>query len=374
MIRTVLIGIVVIALGSAAYFYLSVGRKDAKSIPVKLEPVRCGTFVASVSAEGTIVARRKETLVSPIAGTVHDKGIKVGEHVRKGAIIAYVSLSQEDAVKKKQDYEFARMDLDVLVEQLAGSKQLLKAKAISEQDFKALEIRKLKQEMTVHNLHDDLMSKPARVSFDGILVEKQFNDGDHVSTGASLCTLIDPRSLVVQISVPQHLMADIKLGRPVEYSSDTFQRRLEGKVIELPVIANDKTNQQNGMPGTEPEFSVIAMIDAKSDKFLIGSRVTANFILAVDQEALFVPEDAVLFREGHPVVFVLSSGRAVQKQVKLGLTNDHFVEILSGLGKTDTVVTTGNIDLADGNKIENKENGKSIYPSKSRSGPIFVPQ
>ena len=33
MIRTVLIGIVVIALGSAAHFYLSVGRKDAKSFP-----------------------------------------------------------------------------------------------------------------------------------------------------------------------------------------------------------------------------------------------------------------------------------------------------------------------------------------------------
>jgi len=68
MIRTVLVGIVAIALASAAYFYFSAGQNAEKPIPVKLEPVRYGTFVASVSAQGKIVALRKETLVSPMSG------------------------------------------------------------------------------------------------------------------------------------------------------------------------------------------------------------------------------------------------------------------------------------------------------------------
>ncbi len=374
MIRTLLIGILVIALGSAAYFYFSTDRSKEKLIPVKLEPVGYGTFVASVSAQGKIIARKKEMLVSPIVGIVHDAGIKVGSHVRRGTTIATVSLPPEDALKKKQDYEFAKMDLEVSAEQLAGAGELLRAKAISEQDYKALEITKLKQEMNVRNLHDDLMDKKVKTDFDGVLVEKQFTDGDHVSTGTSLCTVIDPHSLVVEITVPQHLISDVKMGQEVNYISDVFSGKLFGKVIELPVIADQQSTQQSGMAATEPQFTVTATISGFRNTPLIGSSVEGAFILAVKEKTLFIPEDAVMFRSDRPVVFISSSGHALARVVKLGLTNRNSVEIRSGLTKADTVVTSGNIDLSDGDRITSIDNEKNIYPPKYRSGPLFIPQ
>ncbi|MCL5268788.1 MAG: efflux RND transporter periplasmic adaptor subunit [Bacteroidetes bacterium] len=321
-----------------------------------------------------MVARRKETLISPMVGIVRGKGITVGNHVRKGMTVITVSLPLEDAVKKKQDYEFAKMDLEVSTQQLAGARQLLEAKAISEQEYRALEITKLKQEMNVRNLHDGFMNRAVKANFDGTLIEEQCNDGDHVTAGAPLCTVIDTHSLAVEISVPQHLISNVKMGQKVEYSSDVSLGKLAGRVIELPAIADAQSTQQGVMTFTEPQFTVTATISGFKDIPLIGSSVVATFIIALDEKMLFVPEDAVLLRSDRPVVFVSSSGRALAKEVKMGLTNLYCVEILSGLTKADTVVTTGNIDLSDRDRITSMESEESIRAAKYRSRPIFVPR
>ncbi len=173
---------------------------------------------------------------------------------------------------------------------------------------------------------------------------------------------------------PQHLIADVKMGQEVEYSSDVFSGKFFGKVIELPVIADQQSTQQSGMAATEPQFTVTATISGFRNTPLIGSSVEGAFILAVKEKTLFIPEDAVMFRSDRPVVFISSSGHALARVVKLGLTNRNSVEIRSGLTKADTVVTSGNIDLSDGDRITSIDNEKNIYPPKYRSGPLFIPQ
>lgn len=360
MIKTVVVGVVLVALGSVAYYYFSGASEHADVLPVGLAPVSYGKFVASVSAEGKIVARKSETLLSPITGTIHDDGVEVGSRVTRGSVIAYMTLDREDALRKRQDYKFAKMDLNVLKEQLAAARQLLKAKAESEQDFKALYIRMLKQEITVEDLHNDLLKRPITADLGGILIRKDFEEGDRFSQGASLCTVIDPSSVVVKIEVPQHLISDVKLGQRVEFTSDTFSDTLAGAVIEMPLAAQKSSSQQNEMfGGVEPKFPVVASITVASADPLIGSTVNAEFILAVHKGAFYIPADAILFHEGRPTVFTDKAGRALEQWVKLGLANSRFVEVLSGLNKSDTVVTVGNIDLTAGQRIENFRNEKS---------------
>jgi RND family efflux transporter MFP subunit len=380
MIRTIIIGIVIITLASAGYFYFSVGDKGITPIPVKMEQVRHGKFVSSFSAEGKIVARKRETLVSPNAGIVHDKGMTPGKFLPKGSIVAYVSLPEEEAIKKRQDYELAKIDLDDITEQVNESKKLFEAKAVSLQECRELEVRKLKQEKLVQNLQDDLKDKPVRTRFDGILVEKLFNDGDRVSIGTNLGTVIDPHSLLVQVNVPQHLLSKVKVGQLVEYGTDIYsemngEKGLHGAVIELPNIANEQGVQQNGIQGSESEFTITASIqNDEESKLLVGSKVDIEFVLAVKNETLFVPLEAILFRDEKPVVFISSYGHAIRRYVKIGLTNDHFVEIAGGLIEKDTVITSGNIDLENGNPIKDLEHEQNDYHTKSRGGLSIIPQ
>lgn len=375
MIRTVIIGILTIALGSAGYYYLSTDHKKAIPIPVKMEPVVYGEFVASVSAEGKVIARKKETLVSPITGVVRDNDLSVGTNLFSGEVIAYIHPPEEELRKKKQEYDFARIDLDILAEQFRESKILLKAKAISEREFRELEIRKLKQERLVQNLREELVDKPVECRFGGIMVQKKFNDRDRVSAGEPLAVVVDTRSFVAQVDVPQHILPSVYLGQRVKFTSETFPVDLRGTVIEMPRTASDGTDANAGIASGEPKFEVIATIERPSTAvLLLEARLTAEFILSAKQNALSVPLEAVLIRNEKPAVFVASSGYAAQRFVTLGPANNLRVEVTAGLDSTDTVITAGNVDLGNGTAIRDMEDEKSVNHREFRSKPGLFPQ
>jgi len=375
MIRIIIIGLLVILLGSAGYFYFFAERQGPAPVPVKLFPVQQGRFTASVLAHGKFIARKKESLASPIAGVVHDKGFMLGQFLSKGSVVASISLLETEMLKKQQDFEFAKIDLEILNEQFQQSEELLHAKAVSEREFKELKIRKYKQEKLVQNLQDELSDKRIRTGFNGVLVEKLFRDGDRVSAGAVLCTIVDPRSFAVEVTVPQHIIADVKVGQRVQYSSETFRGERWGTVLEIARVADKQSSQygsQYGPASAEPEFTVVATIEHSTfENFLLGSKVDARFVLAEKLTAVFVPSEAILYRNDTTAVFIASNGTARRQYVILGLANDRFVEIRNGVHPGDTVITVGNLDVEEGNVINNIEHESDNHQPKPRSRPIF---
>ena len=70
------------------------------------------------------------------------------------------------------------------------------------------------------------------------------------------------------------------------------------------------------------------------------------------RQGIGVPSASVLVRAGKHMVFVVRSGKAVACEVKTGLENDAWTEILSGLEAGEHVVTKGQTQLQDGNPVE----------------------
>jgi multidrug efflux pump subunit AcrA (membrane-fusion protein) len=62
-----------------------------------------------------------------------------------------------------------------------------------------------------------------------------------------------------------------------------------------------------------------------------------------------VPQAAVL---ENTYVFVADGGKAVRKNVTLGLQNTTMVEILGGLGDGEAVIVEGNYGLEEGSPIQ----------------------
>ena len=63
-------------------------------------------------------------------------------------------------------------------------------------------------------------------------------------------------------------------------------------------------------------------------------------------EKLIVPKSAVVLRSGRQVVFTLEKGKALWNYVQTGLENMELYTIEDGLKEGDTVITTGNLNLA----------------------------
>jgi RND family efflux transporter MFP subunit len=374
MVRGIVIGLFVIVAGSLSYFYFIVGDENPSEVNVKVAPVQEGPFTASVLAQGKIIAQKKDALTSPIAGVVQDMGFQTGQHLRRGTVVARVRLPDVELSKKRKDLEFATIDLEILDEQFAQANDLLQAKAISEREYKELKTRRFKQNSFVQSIREELTDKVVRTSLNGLLVEKLFRHDDKIGAGGTLATIVDTASFAVKIAVPQHLLVLVKDGQRVEYSSQLFQGVRAGYVLEIARVANSQ-NTQYGAPEVEAVYGVVASIQRlPSDSFFLDSQVDARFVIEEIGRSIFIPQEAVLYRKDTTLVFVSADGKATTRYITLGLTNDRFVQIRSGLTVGDTVITTGNLDLEDGTLITQEKNLPDHDQAKPRGRVrLFVP-
>lgn len=312
-----------------------------------------GKFIASILAQGKLIARKKEQLISTTEGTISDCGFSAGQFLKAGTVVATVRLLKPDMYKKKEDLENELLDLDILKEQVRQSETLLKAKAIPEMELKELKIRQYKQEKLVEDTRKEISDDSIKTDFSGLLVEKAFNDGDRVNAGTTIATIVDTGSYAVKIKVDQHQIFLVHPDQTVEYSSPAFLRSRYGKVLEIEREANNNNqNIQSSAGGVEPQFTVLASFNSShNDNLFLGSFIDSRFILQEKNNTIYIPLEAVLYRNNSTVVFIQDKNIAHLRYIKTGLSNDRYVEVISGLYPEDTVITTGNLDLKDGELI-----------------------
>ena len=86
-------------------------------------------------------------------------------------------------------------------------------------------------------------------------------------------------------------------------------------------------------------------------KLKAGMFAQAELVTAEKQNALTVPETAVLTRDGKPVVFVVVDGKAQRRDVTTGLRADGKLEIATGVQSGEQVVVVGQNLLNDGDAV-----------------------
>ncbi len=74
-------------------------------------------------------------------------------------------------------------------------------------------------------------------------------------------------------------------------------------------------------------------------------------VLQRQQDAILVPTQALMPDRDGQKIFVARNGAARLLPVEAGLRNENTIQILSGLQKNDTVLTTGLLQLRDGSPV-----------------------
>src|SRR5262249_8133130 len=87
------------------------------------------------------------------------------------------------------------------------------------------------------------------------------------------------------------------------------------------------------------------------NRLMPGMFAQVQVIAQQKTDAILVPKEAVVQSGSSPVVFVNDNGKAAQRQVQLGITDNKSSEILSGLAAGEQVVVVGQTGLRDGAPI-----------------------
>ena len=98
-------------------------------------------------------------------------------------------------------------------------------------------------------------------------------------------------------------------------------------------------------------FTVRALYDNADGSLMPGRYVNVNLLTREYPDAIAVPSEAIISEMGHDKVFLYHGGKAESVIIAKGIRNDALVQVVQGLEVGDTVITTGTMQLREGQKV-----------------------
>lgn len=155
---------------------------------------------------------------------------------------------------------------------------------------------------------------------------------------STFITIADLNEMNVEVQVDEADLAMLAVGNQVEVIFDALpDRTFTGTVIQVdPTLSSS---------GPYQVVKGLVELDGIGDaKLILGLNASVEIIQSEVKSALLVPKEAVRdLGDGQYSVFILQNGQLIMKVVEVGLMDDTFAEIRSGLELGD-VVSTGIVE------------------------------
>lgn len=300
-------------------------------------------FDHELVSNGKVNARSKADLRFETNEVIARIYVRNGDRVRKGE-----KLAELDTFRLEQKLSQSR---DALLKAELELKDVLIGQGYTPDDFSKVPVETMKlakvksgydQSKSQYELVKREMEHATLVApFDGVvanLFAKAFNPAN---TSEVFCTILDTKGMEAEFTVLENELAFIKKGDKVMVIPYAGGGSFEGSVSEINPLVDT-----NGM------VKVKADVNGEGKLFSgMNVRVSVRRNLG---EQLVIPKTAVVLRSGKQVVFTLKEGKAVWNYVNTGLENatEYIVSdksqkgIENGLLEGDTVIVTGNLNLA----------------------------
>ena len=214
-------------------------------------------------------------------------------------------------------------------------------------------------ENTQNQMDDYTITSPIA----GTIVDKEYKAGDTVETGKTLCTIYDLSYLEVTLYIDELDISAVETGQKVLITADAVEgKEYTGEITKVSVAGTTT--------GGITTYPVTIRID-ETDGLLPGMNVDAEIIVASAENALAIPSGAV--ERGNKVLITADSPSAsnatadtapegyVYVEVTTGVSDDDYIEILSGLQEGDTVAY-----------IKVEAQGKDIYEMMMTGDPAMM--
>jgi HlyD family secretion protein len=376
-VKKLLIGVLVVAaLGAIVFFSLRAGD-GGNGVDVDVEAVASRELTEVVKTSGQVDARVKVNISSPLIAKITDLFVQEGDEVKAGD--RFLELEKEAFIAQRDDWTsrlaVARNDVAQAEVSLADARlksqraQRLRDAGIS--SVEALEAAQLAEtsaelqlerarqsvEQATANLskaRDDLAKTTIFSPIAGRVVTLNAEEGEVVVSGTMnnpasvIGTVADLSEILAEVDVDETEIVKVDVGQSAELRVEAVADRVyKGRVVE---VGNSGYSKQSQPDVTF--FKVKILFEDADVTLRPGMSVRADIRTESAEDALVVPIQAVVDRlpveteedakedaEEVSVVFVVEDGKAVQRAVETGLSDDTHVQVRSGVSAGEQVIT-----------------------------------
>lgn len=314
--------------------------KDAPApagIVVEAAKVATVKLPQSIQAVGSL--RSDETVIvrPEVAGRISHILFNEGERVAKGQPL----IRLDDSVQQA-DLDRAKANLTLSETKHVRAIDLRNKGFISSQALDEA-VNNLKVAQADSELMSARISKTAiRAPFSGTIGLRLVSVGDYVKEGQDMVNLesIDP--LKVDFRVPELALSQVANGQTLQITLDA----LPDKAYDGRVFAINPLIDANGR-----SIVIRAQVPNKDGKLRPGMFARVRLFISGSRDTLVVPEEALFPLGDDKYVYKVVDGKATRQKIDIGQRREGRVEVVSGLGPDDVVVTAGIIKLREGASV-----------------------
>lgn len=373
-------------LSALLVFYIVLNHPGFNSNPEKYTTalVDRGQVFIPIEATGIVEPESEVIILSPLTSIIQKINSEPGSRISRGDVILELDdeptrseieqISDQLEVKSNSlersrlDGQISRIDLDYNVEvkklriasikaQLADEEQLLQVGGISsakidetkqnlvlaEKDLdmiqkkNAIRLRQLKTEEAGLNLQIEIQKKQLadkmemlgklniKAPSNGIILTISGKEGEKVGNDKMLITLSDLTTFKIKGLIDERSSDFIKTGNRVLVLIDN--EKLNGTIGNItPTVADNKI-----------QFNVY-LENSTNPKLIPNQTVKLLVLKSVKDMVLRVPFSAKFRANTEQMIYVIDSGKVIERKVVFGMSGSDYQEVISGLKEGDQVV------------------------------------
>lgn len=313
---------------------------------------------------GSLEPEDKSVIRAEVAGSVVALPVEVGQAIKKGQLLARIEASSlADAVRSSAAaVSSAEQAQKVAERQLERTTRLVQAGALAERDREldenavAAATAQLAQARAgLASAREQLDRATLRAPISGVVSERPANQGDVVSPGTHLLTVIAPVSMRLQASVPSEQLQALRVGGAVSFVVRGLgDQRFEGTIERIAPAADPVTRQ----------VPILVKLPNPDGRMVAGLFAEGR-IQAEQRRALALPAQAVQLDGAKATVKRVRDGRVEEVEVKLGVRDEgvDVWEIVSGVAPGDQVLQGRGLDVSAGARVKLQQPPHSAPPT-----------
>jgi len=320
---------------------------------------------SQITVVGNLIGEQTVAVVPKTAGRLEEVYVKLGDPVTRGQRIARIEdreireqVKQAEAAyevaratirQREADLKFAQTNLERSRE-LYG-RQLLPRQTLDDADARyqaavaQLELSRAQltqSQARLEELRINLANTVIASPVNGFVAKRNMDPGAYASQNAPVAEVVDISTVRLVANIVEKDMRRVSTGDAAKVEVDAFPgESFHGRVARVAPVLDPATRTAQ----------IEVEIGNASKRLKPGMYARVSLTTEQRADALVVPSNAVVDREGQRGVFLAQNNVAQFRPVEVGIEDAAKVEILRGISEADRVITTGAAALQHGDRI-----------------------
>lgn len=279
--------------------------------------------------------------VTPLgAGEITGVGVKTGDLVSAGQLLCVIDTKQVESSRITS--ETARITYEDAKKNLDRYSILYAAGDVAEADYQSLadkvEMARLQYENAKIAYKIQMESSQVTAPIAGRVESFNISVHDMVSPQTTLCVISGEGGKSLTFYVSERIVGGLKVGDSIRVEKNGTEH--SAAITEVSTMID----QASGL------FKIKASIP-DGDTLATGTSVKLYVIAQRAENVLTVPVDSIYYEGGNPYIYTYADGSLKKNAVTVGLSDNEYSEIPSGITANDQVVTTWTSELYEGSKV-----------------------